>query len=83
MDPKILDDIAKKLANSLPAGLGELQADVEKNLRAGLESTLAKLNLISREEFEVQSAVLARTRAKIENLEKLVSELEKKILEKG
>lgn len=83
MDPKILDDIAKKLADSLPAGLGELQADVEKNLRAGLESTLAKLNLISREEFEVQSAVLARTRAKIENLEKLVSELEKKILEKG
>lgn len=77
MDPKILDDMARKLADSLPPGLHGLQSEAQRNLRAALEALLSKLNLVSREEFEVQSAVLARTRAKLEALEKQVSKLEK------
>jgi BMFP domain-containing protein YqiC len=76
MDPKFLDDLARKLANAVPAGVRDLQQDVEKNIRGALEGTFSKLNLVSREEFEVQAAVLARTRAKVDELEKKVADLE-------
>ena len=75
--PNQLDDLAKKLAGFMPASLQEIQTDVEKNMRSGLESGLRKMNLVTREEFEVQTAVLLRTREKLEALEKVVAELEK------
>ena len=76
LDPKHLDDLAKRLSGSLPKGLQALQEDINRNLRASLEGGLAKLDLVTREEFDVQSAVLARTREKLEKLEVLVAELE-------
>jgi BMFP domain-containing protein YqiC len=76
IDSKLIDDLAQRLANSLPAGLQTLQGDVMKNLRASLESGLAKLDLVTREEFEVQTAVLSRTREKLARLEKQVKALE-------
>ena len=72
-----LDDLAKKLAGFMPSSLQDVQADIEKNMRSGLESGLRKMNLVTREEFEVQTAVLLRTREKLEVLEKIVSEMEK------
>lgn len=80
MDPKILDDMAKKLAAAMPSGITALQQDLEKNLRAGLERTLEQMQLVSRKEFDVQTAVLARTREKLEQLEKLVDQLEQQIV---
>ena len=74
IDTKILDQIVNSLRSVLPLHLAQ---DVEKNLRATLVSVFDRLNLVTREEFEVQSAVLARTRAKLETLEKQVAELEK------
>ena len=74
IDSKILDQIVNSLRSVLPLHLAQ---DVEKNLRATLVSVFDRLNLVTREEFEVQSAVLARTRAKLETLEKQVAELEK------
>jgi BMFP domain-containing protein YqiC len=53
---------------------------LEKNLRATLQATLSKLDLVTREEFDVQTKVLARTRAKIEALEKVVADLENQLL---
>lgn len=82
MDTKTLDELAQRLAQALPVGVRELQQDVEKNLRAGLTSTFNKLNLVTREEFEVQSAVLARTRAKLQDLEAQVAILEKQLIHK-
>ena len=76
-DPKLLDDLTRRLNGSLPQGLQALQQDMERNLRAVLEAGLTKLDLVTREEFDVQSAVLARTRAKLEHLEVQVAELEK------
>jgi BMFP domain-containing protein YqiC len=76
IDPKILDDISSKVAQTLPKGLQAMQNDLQHNLRSGLESALAKLNLVTREEFDVQTAVLARTREKLEALEKQVADLE-------
>lgn len=74
-----IDNLVKRLGDSLPAGLQHLHRDLEKNFRAVLQSSFAKMDLITREEFDVQRAVLARTREKLEALEALVSELEKKI----
>lgn len=76
LDPKILDELARKLADSVPAGLKELKADAERNFRAVLQSVLGKLDLVTREEFDVQSAVLAHTRERLEELAMRLKELE-------
>jgi len=72
-----LDDMVNHLLNSLPGGLRDLKEDTARNLRAALHSTLSKMDLVTREEFDIQQGVLARTRAKLEALEKQVAELEK------
>jgi len=81
-DPKILDDLSKKLGESLPAGLREIRADIDKNAKAALQSALAKLDLVTREEFDVQTAVLARSRALLDALAQRVADLEKQLLNK-
>jgi BMFP domain-containing protein YqiC len=78
IDSKLIDELTTKLSASLPSGIQTLQADVMKNMRATLESGLGKLDLVTREEFEVQRAVLARTREKLEKLEAQVKALEDK-----
>ncbi|HEY0721868.1 MAG TPA: accessory factor UbiK family protein [Gammaproteobacteria bacterium] len=81
MNPSFIDDLAKKLSDAIPAGPRQLGEDIEKNLKAVLQSAFAKMNLVSREEFEVQSQVLARTRTMVERLEHQVKELEAKVFE--
>ena len=76
LDPKLFDDLARRLANALPTGARELQQDVEKNLRTVLQASLSKLDLVTREEFDVQARVLARTREKLDKLEKTITALE-------
>lgn len=74
MDNRVLDEINKKineLFEKTPA------ADVQKNVRALLQSTFAKLDLVTREEFDVQRTVLARAREKIAQLEARLAELER------
>lgn len=74
LNPKNLDEVAAKLKEVFgqsPAG------DIEKNLRAVLQSIFTKLDLVTREEFDVQQAVLLRTREKLEALEAKVSALER------
>jgi ubiquinone biosynthesis accessory factor UbiK len=77
LDPKQLDDLAQRLASAMPKGLQMLQEDIGRNLRASLESGLGRLDLVTREEFDVQSAVLARSREKLAALEARVAELER------
>ena len=76
LDPKILDDLARKLADSVPPGLKELTSDLEHNFRAMLQAALGKLDLVTREEFDVQAGVLSRTRSKLEELSQRLAELE-------
>jgi len=80
-DPKAIDDIASRLADALPSSFSNLKEDMEKNFHGILQSALAKLDLVTREEFEVQKGVLAKTRARLEELEKTVAQLETKILQ--
>jgi len=72
------DDLAKKITGLLPNSVVQLQQDLESNIKALLQSTLSKMNLVTREEFDVQEALLQRTREKLDKLEKLLQELEKK-----
>ena len=76
MDTRFIDDLAQRLTRALPQGVRDLQSDLEKNFRAILQSSFAKMDLVTREEFEVQTQVLARTRSKLEALEKRVAEME-------
>jgi BMFP domain-containing protein YqiC len=81
-DPKQLDDLTQRIVKIIPAGIRDVQHDIEKNIKAVLQSTFAKMDLVSREEFDVQAAVLSRTRQKLEALEKQIAELEQRCLKK-
>ena len=78
LDTKFIDDLARQISNSIPAGVKGLQQDVEKNVRTLLQGAFARLDLVTREEFDVQTKVLLRTREKLEALERQVAELEQK-----
>ena len=78
MSNESIESLAKKLADSLPASLRSIREGLEQNFRGVLQTGLDKLDLVTREEFEVQEAVLLRTREKLEALEATVSELEQR-----
>jgi len=78
MSDESIENLAKKLAESVPEGLRSMREDLENNFRSVLRASLSKLDLVTRDEFEVQEAVLARTRAKLEALEARLEEFEKK-----
>lgn len=81
IDPKLFDDLSKRFAETIPSGLRQVQSDIEKNAHVMLQAAFAKMDLVTREEFDVQQGVLARTRAKLESLEKQVAELERHLSE--
>jgi BMFP domain-containing protein YqiC len=76
MNDDSVESIARKLADAVPEGLRSIREDLEKNFRSVLRSSLSKLDLVTREEFEVQEAVLAKTREKLEALEVRLKELD-------
>jgi BMFP domain-containing protein YqiC len=76
MNSESIEGLAKKLADAVPEGLKSVRADLETNFRAVLKGGLSKLDLVTREEFEVQEAVLERTREKLQALEAKVAGLE-------
>jgi BMFP domain-containing protein YqiC len=77
MDPRFIDELARKLSASVPQGLANMRRDLEDNFKAVLQSALAKMDLVTRQEFDVQAGVLRRTREKLEALEAKVEELER------
>jgi BMFP domain-containing protein YqiC len=77
IDTKNLDDFAKRLTALMPESLGRFQEDIEKNLKSGLKGVLQKMDLVTREEYEVQTALLQRSQARLAELEERISALEK------
>ncbi len=71
-----LDELARKLADSVPGNIKSMREDMERNFKSMLQSTLARMDLVTREEFDVQLAVLARTREKLEALEARLASFE-------
>ena len=76
MEPFRIDDIARRLMDNLPPALRATQRDLENNFRAVLRASLSKLDLVTRDEFDTQSRVLERTRARLEALEARVKVME-------
>ena len=74
-----LDELAKRLADAVPESVRNLGRDLEGNFKAVLQAQLSKLDLVSRQEFDVQAAVLARTQAALTALEARLKELETKL----
>jgi BMFP domain-containing protein YqiC len=76
-DPKSLEELARKLADAVPPGLAAFREDLERNFRVVLQSGLARLDLVTRQEFDIQAAVLRRSRERLEELENRIAALEK------
>lgn len=83
MDRQEIDRITARLVSLVPPGLAQAQQDLRTNFHDVLTQGLRRLELVTREEFEVQSQVLARTRAKVDELEKRVAELEAIAADRG
>jgi hypothetical protein len=78
LDPRFIDDLARRLSAAVPQSVTALRRDLEDNFKAVLQSGLARLDLVSRQEFDVQAAVLRRTREKLEALEARLAAMERK-----
>lgn len=76
IDPKKLDGIAKKLSDAVPDRVKSAKDELGKQFKQVLQTQLGKLDLVSRDEFDTQTQVLLRTRQKLEELEKKISQLE-------
>ncbi|GAB6071336.1 accessory factor UbiK family protein [Thiomicrorhabdus hydrogeniphila] len=76
LNPSQLESMAKKIADIIPEGFGEMPSNMQTQVKSVLSSAFDKMDLVTREEFDVQTGVLMKTRAKLEQLEKQVAELE-------
>lgn len=76
LDPKKLEDIAKQITDAIPPGVKTMAEGAESKIKQVLQSQLSRLDFVSREEFDVQSQVLIRTREKLEALEARLAALE-------
>ena len=82
LDPKKLEDLAKQIADTVPPGVKNMAEEAEARVKTVLQSQLSKLDLVTREEFDIQSQVLIRTREKLDAMEGRIAELEAKLAEK-
>lgn len=79
MDTKKLDELARKLAAMVPPAVRGVGDELERNFKAVLTATFAKLDLVTREEFELQQALLARTREKLDSLISRLAQFEQEL----
>lgn len=79
IDSKAIDDMVRRISDSLPSGVKAFQEDIEKNIRATLHGVFERMDLVTREEFDVQMAVLERTRERVMELESQVRHLEEHV----
>lgn len=78
LDPKKLEELAKQISEAVPPGVRNMAEGAESRIKQVLQSQLSKLDLVSREEFDIQSQVLIRTREKLDAMEARLTELEAK-----
>jgi BMFP domain-containing protein YqiC len=80
--PPNFDELISRIISAIPGSLLDAQKDLEHTLKAALNAGLSKMNLVTREEFEIQKSVLARSRAKLDEMEKTIAELMARIEDK-
>ncbi len=76
IDARVFDDLANTMGKLLPPGVSDMKNDFERNAKSAMQQALGNLDLVTREEFDVQMAVLQKTRERLEALEARVSALE-------
>ena len=79
IDNQTINQISDKINEMLPPGLQQVKSDFDARLKSLLQQQLANYEMVSREEFDIQSRVLARTREKLEKLEARLKELEQSL----
>ncbi len=79
LDNQTINELAEKLSSVIPEGAKILKADIDNNIKAILESSLRQMNLVSREEFDTQAALLERTLEKMDQLEQQIREMEQNL----
>lgn len=82
LDPKKLEELAKQISDAVPSGVKSFAGEAEGKIKQVLQAQLSKLDLVTREEFDIQSQVLIRTREKLEAMEQRIAALEQDKLEK-
>ncbi len=80
-DDTKIDNFIKQVLDNLPVELTQIKQDLEKNLKVTISNSFSKMDLVTREEFDVQAALLARTRVLLEKMEQKVEQLEKVLSE--
>lgn len=81
LDP--IGELLQRVLRLLPAGANDLRDDLGKNVKTVVAAMLARMDLVTREEFDVQTAVLARTRARLETIERQLADLETALAQQG
>ncbi|WP_354696755.1 accessory factor UbiK family protein [Elongatibacter sediminis] len=77
IDMRLVDDLSRKLSEALPPGFTQIRTEAEEQFRLVLARAFERMNLVTREEFDAQKAVLARTREKLETLQQQIADLER------
>ena len=77
IDPNVLDQLTKSISDNIPDSFKLMQYDLEKNIKASLQALFRDMDLVSRDEFDLQAALLARTLEKLKELEARLADLEK------
>jgi BMFP domain-containing protein YqiC len=76
---KAIDELARRLSDLVPPGIEDARADLQKNFKSVLQAGFSRFDLVTREEFDVQRAVLLRTREKVEQMEAQLDELQARL----
>ncbi len=74
--PKMIEDFAKTLLESIPPGMKKFQEDLEKNVKAAAQTTFSKMELVTREEFDIQQTLITRLQTRVVELEAQLRQLE-------
>ena len=82
INPNKIEEIARSIQAALPPGLKSMGEEVDKKVKQVLQAQLMKLDLVNREEFDIQTKVLLRTREKLQALEEKLQQLEKQLAER-
>lgn len=75
-----IDKLIKSVVENIPGKAGPFGDELQNYLQQALSSSLKKMDLVTRHEFDIQSAVLQRTREKVEQMEEMIKEMESRIL---
>ena len=83
MNPNKIDELIQQVLNALPEDIRQMKQGLEKNLKSAMSATFARMELVTREEFDVQAALLARTRALLDEMNEKIRQLEEKVQQKN